>query len=187
MHSSDEKILMLINNDNSFDRGFELLVKSHQEKLYWHIRRMLHVHEDADDVLQNTFIKVFKSIKGFSGKSKLYTWLYRIATNEALTHLKKKKKKFATNSDGELLELENMLKADTYFDSDNAQLLLKKAIDRLPEKQKIVFNMRYYDEMSYNDISEALETSTGALKASFHHAIKKVEDYLKDNMDYVYG
>ena len=184
---SDEKIMLLIQDDGSFDKGFELLVRTHQEKLYWHIRRIVHIHEDADDVLQNTFIKVFKNIKGFSGKSKLYTWLYRIATNEAITHINKQKKKAIGQIEGEAIPLENMLKADQYFDENNAQLLLKMAIEQLPEKQRAVFNMRYYDEMSYKDISESLETSVGALKASFHHAIKKIENYLEDNMDYVYG
>lgn len=186
MHSEDKDILDLIADDQTFDKGFELLVRTHQESLYWHIRRIVYAHEDADDVLQNTFIKVFKNIKGFAGHSKLYTWLYRIATNEAISLINKKKKKFAGIEDG-LAYLENTLTADTYFDATNAQLLLKKAIELLPEKQKIVFNMRYYDELSYNDISESLQTSVGALKASFHHALKKIENYLEDNLDYAYG
>lgn len=182
---SDENILEMLSNDKNFDKGFEILIKNYHEKLYWHIRRIVHFHEDADDAIQNTFIKVFKNIKGFKGESKLYTWLYRIASNEAITLLNKKKKKNLTSWDQEVDSLGNKLIADSYFDEDRAQLVLVKAIALLPDKQKIVFNMRYYDEMSYADISEALETSVGALKASFHHALKKVESYIKEHIDYV--
>ncbi len=176
----------MIANDQNFDRGFKLLVTEYQERLYWNVRRMVHFHEDADDVLQNTFIKIFKNIKGFKSESKLYTWMYRIAHNEAISFLNKKKKHKVLELEDHLEFWENKLKADNYFNAEEAQIILVKAIETLPEKQKIVFNMRYFDELSYADISEILSTSVGALKASFHHAVKKIENYLEDNIDYVY-
>jgi len=182
---SDNKILDLVFEDKSFERGFELLVKKYQERLYWQIRRIVHIHEDADDVIQNTFIKIFKNIRGFKGESKLHTWLYTIARNECLTFLKKKKRKEGNNSDLEPEYLEQTLVADPYFDGDKTKLLLIKAIEQLPAKQKEVFRLRYFEEKSYKQISELLDTSVGALKASFHHAVKKVEAYLKENINYV--
>jgi len=154
------------------EQGFRLLMVTYQERLYAHIRRMVNEHEDANDVLQNTFIKVFRSIERFQGNSQLYTWLYRIATNETITFLNKKKKKSTTSIDNEELNIANRLSADSYFDGESAQRSLKRALESLPEKQKLVFNMRYYDEMPYQVISEVLETSVGALKASYHHAVK---------------
>lgn len=185
MEKLESQILQMIRDDQSFDRGFSMLVKNYQEKLYWHIRRMVHFHEDADDVLQNTFIKVFKNIKGFKGESKLYTWLYRIASNEAISYINKNKKHQSLDMESHLTHLENKLKADEYFNSEKAQIVLVKAIEHLPEKQRVVFNMRYYDELSYKDISEILETSVGALKASFHHAVKKIESFITQNIDHV--
>jgi RNA polymerase sigma-70 factor (ECF subfamily) len=182
---SDEKILAQLSDDRSFEKAFEALVIKYQEKLYWHIRRLVHFHEDADDVIQNTFIKVFKNIKSFRSDSKLYTWLYRIASNEAITFLNKKKKKASQSLDDEISHLAERLRSDEFFDGDQAQLLLAKAIEFLPERQKLVFNMRYYDELAYDDMSEILQVSSGALKASYHHAVKKVENYLKLNADYV--
>lgn len=181
----DAKILEMLSNDSLFDKGFELLVQKYQERLYWHIRNFVHFHQDADDVLQNTFIKVFRSIKGFESKSTLFTWMYRIATNESLNYIKKNKKHVHSNVEEHLNEFELKLKADPYFDGDAAQLALLKAISKLPLKQKTVFNMRYFDELSYADISEVLDTSIGSLKASFHHAMKKVESFLKENQSYV--
>ena len=140
---------------------------------------MVHRHEDTDDVMQNVFIKVFKNIKNFKAESKLYTWLYRIATNEAINFIKKQKPNVELDS---IINDQNAVMADPYFDADHAQVILKKAIETLPEKQMIVFNLRYYDEMSYSDMSDTLGTSIGALKASFHHAVKKVELYLKNNI-----
>lgn len=182
---SDAELLSLLKADKTFDRGFSLLVQQYQEPLYWHIRHIVHIHEDADDVIQNTFIKVFRYIKSFKGDSSLYTWLYRIASNEAFSFLKKKNKSSHQNLDEKLNFLETQLKADPYFDADETSLALVKAVETLPERQKLVFNMRYYEEMSYADMSKVLEVSVGALKASFHHAIKKVEHYLKQNVDYV--
>jgi len=159
------------------ERGFRLLMEKYQERLYWQIRRLVYHHNDADDVLQNCFIKVFRSLHTFEGKSKLYTWLYRIAVNEALTFLKKKKQKYATSLDNAEAGFQHPLQADPYFDGDEAQRWLLEVVARLPEKQRLVFNLRYYDEMSYADMSEVLGTSEGALKASFHHAVKKIERY----------
>ena len=177
---SDEQILSLLKSDTSFERGFRCLMQKYQERMYWHIRRLVTEHEDANDVMQNAFIKVYKGIARFEGKSKLFTWLYRIATNEAITFLNKKKRKAAESLDDMANSLENQLKADEYFDGNEAQIRLQQALSRLPEKQKIVFNMRYFDEMSYQDISEVLNTSVGALKASYHHAVKKIESYFRE-------
>lgn len=182
---SDNKILELISDDKSFNEGFELLIKKYQEKLYWHIRTIVHLHQDADDVIQNTFIKVFKSIKGFRRKSKLYTWLYVIAKNESFSYLQKKQKHIASSIDNDESAFENRLKADDYFDGEKAQIVLLKAVESLPNKQREVFRLRYFQDLSYKEISELLDTSVGALKASFHHAVKKIELYLKENINYV--
>lgn len=156
-----------------------MLMENYQERLYWQIRRMVLDHEDANDVLQNCFVKVYRSIHNFEGKSKLFTWLYRIATNEAITFLNKKNKRQTTSMNHESLNLENKLSADPFFDGNRAQIKLQEALNTLPEKQKLVFNMRYFDEMSYQDISDVLGTSVGALKASFHHASQKIEKYMR--------
>jgi RNA polymerase sigma-70 factor, ECF subfamily len=139
------------------------------------------IHDDADDVLQNTFIKAWKNLKDFKGDSKIYTWLYRIATNEAITHLNKSKRDKTDALDGYENHLSNLLDNDEYFDGNAAQLLLQKAILTLPEKQRIVFNMKYFDEMKYTEMSEILETSEGGLKASYHHAVKKIEEFLSNH------
>lgn len=177
--ASDENILLLLRNSATFEQGFALLMQTFQEQLYWHIRRMVNDHEDANDVLQNTFIKVFRGYNTFEEKSKLYTWLYRIATNESLTFLQKKKASISI--DGEIADAWNQLQADAYFDGDAAQLLLQNAVESLPEKQKMVFNMRYYGEMPYEEMSTILDTSVGALKASFHHAVKKIERFVQEH------
>lgn len=162
-------------------RAFEVLVDTYKQRLYWHIRRIVLDHDDADDVLQNTFIKVYKNIDGFKGDSKLFSWMYRIATNEALSFLKSKSKKLAI-SDGELQDrMISNLQADVYFEGDEIQLNLQKAIATLPEKQKLVFNMKYFEELKYEKMSEILGTSVGALKASYHLAVKKIEEYLKND------
>jgi len=166
--------LVALNKEN----GFRALMHQYQEQTYWHIRRMVTTHEDADDVVQNTFIKVFRNLDRFKGQSKLYTWIYRIATNESLTFLKKRKKRQAESIDESDNNLENNLVADSFFDGSNIQLILQKAIIALPEKQKAVFTLRYYEEMPYKEMAEVLDTSVGALKASYHHAVKKIEEYL---------
>jgi RNA polymerase sigma factor (sigma-70 family) len=177
---TEKKILSQLRNSQSFERGFSTLVQSYQERLYWHIRKMVTLHDDADEVLQITFIKIFKGIINFRGDSKLYTWLYRIATNECLTFLKKRKKYATVDLDNEESGIFNTLKADTYFDGDEATIILNNALETLPVKQKQVFIMRYYDQLSYKDISEMLGTSVGGLKASYHHAVKKIESFVKD-------
>jgi len=160
------------------EKGFRYLVTTYKEKLYWHIRRIVLIHDDADDVLQNTFIKVFRNIDNFKGDSALYSWMYRIATNESISFLSSKAKKNGINNKELQLQLINNLESDVYFEGDEIQLKLQKAIATLPEKQKIVFNMKYFEDMKYSEISEILETSVGALKASYHHASKKIEEYL---------
>lgn len=158
--------------------AFSELVKEFSETLYWQIRKIVLVHDDANDVLQNTLIKVWTSIDNFRGDSKLSTWLYRIAVNESITFLNKQRSQNNVSIDDADTFLVSRLEGDEYFDGDEAQLKLQKAILTLPEKQRIVFNMRYFDEMKYEDMSEVLDTSVGALKASYHHATKKIEEYL---------
>ncbi|MBT8307151.1 MAG: sigma-70 family RNA polymerase sigma factor [Maribacter sp.] len=178
---AEETLLHELKQLETQARAFEVLVNTYKERLYWHIRRIVLNHDDTDDVLQNTFIKVYKNINGFKGDSKLYSWMYRIATNEALTFLKKKSNKLGI-SDAELKDkMVSNLQADVYFEGDEIQLKLQKAIATLPEKQKLVFNMKYYQEMKYEEISAILDTSVGGLKASYHLAVKKVESFLKED------
>jgi len=161
--------------------SFRLLYEKYHERLYFHIRRIVILHEDADDALQNTFIKIWKNLDKFRKDSSLYTWIYRIASNEALAQLKKRKKQSGLNLD-ELSEYFNLsTEGDSLFDGDEAERKLQNAILKLPEKQKLVFNLKYYDMMKYEDISKVLNTSVGGLKASYHHAVKKIEEYLKNN------
>ncbi|MEL4307653.1 RNA polymerase sigma factor [Joostella sp. CR20] len=160
--------------------AFQELVSTYKERLYWHIRKIVLNHDDTDDVLQNTFIKVYQNIQSFKGDSAIYTWLYRIATNESLSFLKKKAKEQQTTSEALQSYLVENLKADVYFDGDEIQLKLQQAIATLPEKQRLVFNMKYYEELKYEDISAILDTSVGGLKASYHLAVKKIEAFLKD-------
>lgn len=162
------------------EKSFADVVRTYQERLYWHIRQMVLVHDDANDVLQNTFLKAWKALDSFRGDSQLSTWLYRIATNETLTFLAQKRMRNVMSIDDTEDVLFNSMRADSYFDGDEAQLKLQQSILTLPEKQRLVFNMRFYDEMPYEQMSAILETSVGALKASYHHAAKKVEDFLKD-------
>ncbi|KQC28761.1 RNA polymerase sigma factor [Flagellimonas eckloniae] len=178
---AEEALVKELKQKDSQAKAFEVLVNTYKERLYWHIRRIVLDHDDADDVLQNTFIKVYKNIEGFKGDSKLYSWMYRIATNEALTFLKQKSKK-AEISDQELKTamVEN-LQSDVYFEGGEIQMKLQQALATLPEKQKLVFNMKYFQEMKYDEISEVLETSVGGLKASYHLAVKKIEAYLKSD------
>ncbi|MBT8253002.1 MAG: RNA polymerase sigma factor [Flavobacteriaceae bacterium] len=150
----------------------------YKERLYWHIRKMVISHDDTDDVLQNTFIKVYRNIDKFKGDSKLYSWMYRIATNEAITQINKNAKRHQISNEEVQQNAVQNLKADVYFEGDEIQLKLQHAIATLPEKQRLVFNMKYFDDMKYKDISDVLETSEGALKASYHLAVKKIERYL---------
>jgi len=179
MNQPDDKdILDLFHSNDGREKAFNMLIRKYQEKLYWHVRRMVVDHEDANDVIQNIFIKVWKGLDKFREDSQLYTWLYRIATNESLTFLEQKKKKTAVSFEHNGLDLSDNIKADQYFDSKKLEWKLQLAIQKLPEKQRIVFNLRYYDEMPYEMMSKVLETSEGALKASYHHAVKKIEDFI---------
>ena len=178
---SEELLVEQLRTETTQKRAFELLVNTYKEKLYWHIRRIVLDHDDADDVLQNTFIKVFRNINGFKGDSKLYSWMYRIATNEALTFIKSKSKNLGINNAEVHDVLVQKLESDVYFEGDYIQLQLQKAIATLPEKQKLVFNMKYFQELKYEEIAAILETSVGALKASYHLAVKKIESFLKEN------
>ena len=163
------------------EKAFRALVKLYKERLYWHIRNIVKSHDDADDVLQNTFIKVYKNIDGFKGESKLFSWLYRIATNESITFINKRAKQLKISSE-ELTNLAiNNLITDVYFEGDAIQLKLQKAIATLPEKQQLVFNMKYFQDLRYKDMAEILKTSEGALKASYHIAVKKIESYLSEH------
>jgi RNA polymerase sigma factor (sigma-70 family) len=178
--AQEQEIVALMQSATGMERGFRLLMQTYQERLYWHIRGFVQTHEDTDEVLQNTFVKVYRGIQQFRNESKLFTWLYRIATNESLTFLKKNKKRNLDLSlDDEDTNIGNTLAADIDIDSKYIQKVLDKAIAQLPDKQRIVFNMRYYEALSYTEISNLLGTSEGALKASYHHAIKKIEQYIK--------
>jgi len=174
----DKELLVQFNNPATKERGFTAIIKKYQEKLYWHIRRMVVEHEDANDILQNMFIKVWKGLENFREDSQLYTWMYRIATNECLTFIEQQKKRKTISLSNEETGLSNQLKAEKNFDINKAEWKLQMAMQQLPEKQKAVFNLRYYDEMPYDEMSRVLETSEGALKASYHHAVKKIEDYI---------
>jgi RNA polymerase sigma-70 factor (ECF subfamily) len=177
----DDKILEICRNSDSKNYGFSLLITKYQKQVYWLIRRMVIDHDDTDDLVQETFIKVWKNLEAFRSESGLYTWIYRIAVNEALSFLKNKKLKYAFLVRNYDQELAGKIKADISFSGDEIQLKLQQAILSLPAKQRLVFNMRYYDEIKYEELSEILGTSVGALKASYHIAIKKIEQYLTTN------
>ncbi|MEJ7626584.1 MAG: sigma-70 family RNA polymerase sigma factor [Ferruginibacter sp.] len=177
-HLDDKELLFQFKNEATRESAFTRIIKKYQEKIYWHIRRMVVEHEDANDVMQNMFIKVWKNLENFREDSQLYTWLYRIATNESLTFLEQQKKRASTSLSDENSHLASKLQADKHFDGNKLEWKLQLAIQQLPEKQRAVFNLRYYDEMPYAEMSRVLDTSEGALKASYHHAVKKVEDYI---------
>jgi RNA polymerase sigma-70 factor (ECF subfamily) len=181
MHSDDQELLHQFRQESTRESAFTAIIKKYEERLYWHVRRMVVDHDDANDVLQNVFIKVWKALDNFREDSKLYTWLYRIATNESLTFLEQQKKRSSVSLSDVESGLENKVKADTNFDANKLEWKLQLAIQQLPEKQRLVFNLRYYDEMPYEEMSRILETSEGALKASYHHAAKKIEEFVKNN------
>jgi len=161
------------------EQAFRELIKQYKERLYWHIRKIVISHDDADDVLQNTFIKVFKGIDNFKQDSKLYSWMYRIATNESITFINKRAKERNTDITEIKQDLVTSLSSDDWFTGDEIQLILQKAIATLPEKQQLVFNMKYFDNVKYDEMSQILGTSVGGLKASYFHAVKKIEKYIK--------
>ena len=181
--NSDQEIIDGFRDKSLKDAAFSALVEQYHERIYWHIRKMVIDHELANDVCQNTFIKIWKNLDKFRSDSKLYTWIYRIATNESIDQLKKEKKRRGISVEESEEEFGMTLKADPYFNGSEMELMLQQAINTLPEKQKIVFNMRYFEEMKYDEMSEILETSVGALKASYHHAAKKVEEFLKNGLN----
>ena len=178
MNSDDKELLERFKQPDQKEKAFTAIIKKYQERLYWHIRRMVVTHDDANDVLQNLFIKVWNALGNFREDSQLFTWLYRIATNESLTFLEQQKRRSSVSFNDVETGLSNKIKADEGFDANKLEWKLQLAIQQLPEKQRLVFNLRYYDEMPYEQMSRVLETSEGALKASYHHAAKKVEDYI---------
>lgn len=179
LHLEDSELLSMFSDENSQNYAFNLIVKKYQQKIYWHIRRMVIDHDDANDVTQNTFIKAWKGLETFKQEAQLYTWLYRIATNESINFLNKRRKVLLLPLIDVERELSNKLEADAYFSGNVIQKKLQKALLQLPEKQRIVFNLKYFEEMKYEDMSTILNTSVGALKASYHIAVKKIEEYLK--------
>ncbi len=181
MHADDKELLYQFQNPATKEKAFAAIIRKYQEKLYWHIRRLVVDHEDANDVLQNVFIKVWKGLEGFREDSQLYTWLYRIATNESLTFMEQQKKRSAVSLSDVEEGLSNKVRSDSNFDANRLEWKLQLAIQQLPEKQRVVFNLRYYDEMPYQEMSRILETSEGALKASYHHAAKKIEEFIKSH------
>ncbi len=177
---TEEAVLIQnLKSPSTREKAFTLLLDQYQQRLYWHIRKIVLLHEDADDVLQNTFIKIYKGLPKFKGNSTLHTWMYRIAYNEAISFITKKQKRLRISSEELTLKILSELKEDVYFEGDEIQFQLQKAINTLPEKQKRVFQMRYFDDLKFSEISEILGTSLGALKASYHLAHKKVEQFLK--------
>lgn len=174
---NEEVIVEQLHHQDTCRQAFTRVIEHYSSQLYWQIRRMVIDHDDASDVLQNTFIRAWTSIDNFRGDAKLSTWLYKIAINESITFINKKKAQNNISIDDDDSFLVNSLESDPYFDGDEAQRKLQRAIALLPEKQRLVFNMRYYDEMKYEDMSEILGTTEGALKASYHHAVKKIEQF----------
>jgi len=180
MDLNEQELIADLKSDRNREKAFQVLVKTYQERLYWHIRKIVMNHDDADDILQNVYLKVWKNVDGFREDSSLFTWLFRIATNESLSHLQKQRRHSIVSMNDVGDYLAESLESDVYFEGDAIQKKLQLAIIQLPEKQRIVFNMKYFDEMKYEEMSEILKTSVGALKASFHFAVKKVEEFLKE-------
>jgi RNA polymerase sigma factor (sigma-70 family) len=172
-----------LQNIQTKEKAFRILIKEYKERLYWHIRRIVISHDDADDVLQNTFIKVFKGIDNFKQDSKLYSWMYRIATNESITFINKRTRERNIDITEMKQKLVSNLQSDKWFSGNDIELILQEAVATLPEKQQLVFNMKYFDHMKYQEISEILGTTVGGLKASYFHAVKKIENYIKKNQN----
>ena len=172
-----------LQNIQTKEKAFRILIKEYKERLYWHIRKIVISHDDADDVLQNTFIKVFKGIDNFKQDSKLYSWMYRIATNESITFINKRARERNIDITEMKQKLVSNLQSDKWFSGNDIELILQEAVTKLPEKQQLVFNMKYFDHMKYQEISEILGTTVGGLKASYFHAVKKIENYIKKNQN----
>ncbi len=179
--NNDENLLERLRDPHTVRQGFARLVSEYSERLYWQIRKMVLSHDDANDILQDVLMKAWSNLENFRGDAKLTTWLYRIAINESITFLNKKRSQNNVSIDADDSFLINVLESDEYFDGDEAQLRLQKAILTLPEKQRLVFQMKYFEEMKYDEMSDILGTSVGALKASYHHAVKKIEKFLGEN------
>jgi RNA polymerase sigma-70 factor (ECF subfamily) len=180
MHADDQELIRLLTAPQTKASAFTTLVRNYQERLYWHIRKMVLSHDDANDVLQNTFMKAWNGIEGFRGEARLSSWLYRIATNETLTFLTNKRMRNIASMEDEEQILLTHLQADSYFNGNEVESKLQKAILTLPEKQRLVFNMKYFDDLTYDQMEDILQTSVGALKASYHHAVKKIEKYFSE-------
>lgn len=179
MENSEIQLVRHLQDEDKRNSAFRELVSTYKERLYWQIRNIVKDHDDTDDVLQNTFIKIFRNIHNFNGNSQLYSWMYRIATNEAINFLNQKAKKLKITSEDLQEQIVANLESDVYFEGNEIQLQLQRAIAILPEKQQQVFNMKYFQELKYKEISNILGTSEGALKASYHIAVKKIKEYLK--------
>ena len=177
----DKVLIEKFSDRESRNFGFNQLVRKYQERIYWHVRKMVIDHEDANDLVQDIFVKVFNNLDKFRQDANLYTWIYRIATNECLNFLNKKRKRFFLPIGDVESELNNKLDSSSHIDGDEVQLKLQRALLKLPDKQRMVFNMKYFDDMKYDDIAAITKTSVGALKASYHHAVKKIEEFLKDD------
>lgn len=177
--AEDPTLIARLRDPATVRQAFDEVIARYSEPLYWQIRRMVQSHEDTDDLLQNTFMKAWQSIENFRGEARLSTWLYKIAINESITHLARERKRLSVSLDDQEASLANLIEADEHIDGDQLALELRKAIASLPEKQRLVFNMKYYDEMKYEDMSSILGTSVGALKASYHLAVKKIEHFFK--------
>lgn len=177
----DKELLDKIRNPDTRNYGFNMLVRSYQQRVYWHVRKMVIDHDDADDLTQEVFIKIHKHIDGFREDAQLFTWIYRIATNECLSFLNRKKKRFFLPIGDVTAELSDKLDSGHNLSGDDIQIRLQKALLKLPDKQRVVFNMKYFEDLSYEEIAQITDTSVGALKASYHHAVKKIEDLLTDD------
>lgn len=177
---NEREVIALLQDKSTLKKGFEMVVKEYSEQLYWQIRRMVLSHEDANDLLQNTFMKAWVNIGYFRGDAKISTWLYRIALNECLTFLNKQRASADLTLDDPEASIIDKLESDPYFSGDKVQMLLQKALLTLPEKQRMVFNLKYYQEMKYDEMSDIFGTSVGALKASYHHAVKKIEKFIEE-------
>ncbi|MBS4012996.1 MAG: sigma-70 family RNA polymerase sigma factor [Bacteroidetes bacterium] len=179
MHYSDGELIEMFHNSDNPDYAFSLIVNKYQSQIYWHIRRLVIDHEDSADIVQDVFVKAWQAFGNFRSDSAIYTWLYRIATNEAISFLNKKKRKSFISFNDVEFSLSEKLEDDNFFNGDEIQKKLQKAILTLPPKQRAVFNLRYYDEMKYEEMAKVLGKSEGALKANYHHAVNKIEEYLK--------
>lgn len=179
--TSEITLISELQNAKTKEVAFKKLLSQYKERLYWHIRKIVISHDDANDVLQNTFVKIFKNIDNFKAESKLYSWMYRIATNEAISFINKKAKNKSVDITDYQQKMVSNLEDDNWFSGNEIQIILQKAIATLPHKQQLVFNMKYFDDLKYKEISEILETSVGGLKASYHHAVKKIEQFIKKN------